>query len=228
MIFHFLFLFSLLLSFTPLLSPRPLFISWLVEGKLVCLPLIFFHHSAIISPWPGHPSSAISLHHWVCLFVCVCWTLSCQAALYFPAWKHPRFPFNRPWKPLCSLSAVAEIPCSKNVCLVLCNKETKREKAAKGLPRFQLTVYCWWCIWRQPLTALQPFEPHIKGWQNGEHCVAVWLVKMSRHRLSLIWNSKNVCGNPLLLNIKLLHNKLFFDTAPTNWILVYGQSSALI
>lgn len=201
-------IFSLLPPFT--LSPPqdPLLISTLVEGKLVCLSLIFPNHSAVISPWLDHPSSAISLHQCVCL--CVCWTLSSLAALHFPAWNRPRFPSNGPRKRLRSPSAATEIPRSRERLLGLARRRNgASERAARGLPRAQLRVYCGWCIWRQPLTALQPFEPHIKGWQNGGHCAAVWSVEMSRRHQT--WtivdlNFKKVCGKPvypLLLNTEL-------------------------
>lgn len=117
--------------FYALLSRRPLIISWLVEGKLVChlssLATLQSYHSDLAIHLLTYPFTTVC----VCLSVFVCWTLSCQAVLYYPAWKRSCFPFNGPWKRLCSLSAVAENPCSKISvwsCVIEKRSERRRQK----------------------------------------------------------------------------------------------------
>lgn len=63
--------------FDSLPYPRPTHISRLgVDRKLVCLPLISPNLSAVISPWPDHPSSAIFPSSTLSVCLCVCWTLT--------------------------------------------------------------------------------------------------------------------------------------------------------
>lgn len=115
------------------------------------------------------PSPSITVC--VCLFVCVS-VLDLELPVCVAC-----FPSNRPWK-LCSLSAAAAISCSK-MSVWSCVIEKRSERERQEVCFTFSSVYCGWCIWRQLLTALQPFEPHIKGWQNGGHCVVIWSVEIS-------------------------------------------------
>lgn len=155
-----------------------------------------------------HPALTIhlppsSLHHRerACLFVREC----LLGRAVFSGLKPLMFPLQQALKTL--LLAVWDLLHGKmSVWSRVKEKRSERERA-RGPPRARLTVYCGWCIWRQPLTAFQPFEPHIKGWQNSGHCVAIWSVEMScRHQTWTITHLKfkTVCGKPvypLLLNI---------------------------
>ena len=173
-------------------------------GKLVCLSLIFPNHCAVISPWPDHPSSAISFHHcecicW-CVCVCVCWTLSCLPALYFPARNHSCFPSNRPWKLSRSLSAAAEISCLKmSVWSCVIEKQSGQEHQevclAFGSQFIAVDVSednCW-----QLCNPLNPTSKDDKMvgtvWQFDR---LKWAAAIRRW-LSLIWNSEKVYRKPV-------------------------------
>lgn len=116
-----------------------------------------------------------------------------MAALHFPAQKHPRFPSNRPWKRFCSLSAVAEIFCSK-MSVWSCVKEKRSEQERQGV----------WLAFSSQFIAgdvsednrwqlCKPLNPTSKDdkmvgnvWQFDR---LKW-VAVIRRGLSLIWNSK--------------------------------------
>lgn len=190
------------------------------------LPLPLCNHITLTWPsifWHLPPSRSV----FVCQSACVCRASSCRAAMYLPGWKHQRFPSNRPWK----LSVAAEISCSKTSvwsCVIEKRSRRKRQKVCLAFSsqliagdvsednRWQLC---------NPLNLTSKDDKMVSAvWQFDR---LKWAAAI-RRGLSLIWNSKSVCRNSLLLNIKLLQKKLFYDTDLTNWKFFSDQWPALI